>query len=63
MPEQTPPDKVLLPARKVLDRYSVSDVTLWRWIHAGTFPRPDRIIRGRRYWWNTTVDAFDQEAA
>ena len=28
----------------------ISDMTLWRWIHNGTFPPPDRIIKRRRFW-------------
>jgi predicted DNA-binding transcriptional regulator AlpA len=41
----------LLPAKKVRERYGVSDQTIWRWLHDKNsgFPRPIR-IQGRRYW-------------
>jgi predicted DNA-binding transcriptional regulator AlpA len=41
----------LLAAKKVRERYGVSDQTIWRWLHDKNsgFPRPIR-IQGRRYW-------------
>jgi predicted DNA-binding transcriptional regulator AlpA len=41
----------LLPARQIRDRYGVSDMSLWRWLHSEKlgFPKPIR-IQGRRYW-------------
>jgi predicted DNA-binding transcriptional regulator AlpA len=40
-----------LPAAKVRERYGVTDMSLWRWLHneALSFPRPLE-INGRRYW-------------
>jgi predicted DNA-binding transcriptional regulator AlpA len=40
-----------LPARKVWERYGVTSMTLWRWIHDDKlkFPRPVYILRFR-YW-------------
>ena len=41
----------LLPAKKVRERYGVSDQSIWRWLHSEKlgFPKPIR-IQGRRYW-------------
>lgn len=40
-----------LPARKVWERYGITDVTLWRWLRDPklNFPPPIKINR-RRYW-------------
>lgn len=53
----------LLPARAVWERYNVTDRTLDRWLKAGIFPRPDRVINNRRYWRTATVESFDREAS
>ena len=44
-------DDSLLPAKAVRRRYSISDMTLWRWLRCVElgFP-PPTIIRRRRYW-------------
>jgi predicted DNA-binding transcriptional regulator AlpA len=40
-----------LPARQVSQRYGISDMTLWRWIHNGPLGFPPPIYIGRfRYW-------------
>jgi predicted DNA-binding transcriptional regulator AlpA len=45
-----PQEDRLLPARKVEARYSVSDMTLWRWLRSDMgFPKPYYIGR-YRYW-------------
>ena len=54
---------MLLPARKVWERYNVTDMTLHRWISSGIFPAPDKRINNRRYWLTTTLAAFDREAS
>jgi predicted DNA-binding transcriptional regulator AlpA len=53
-------DKRLLPDRKVCERYSVSQMTLWRWDRDPqlNFPRAIR-IRGRKYRDEGELDAFD----
>ncbi|TIM15501.1 MAG: DNA-binding protein [Mesorhizobium sp.] len=44
----------------VAERYSVSLMTLWRWLKAGSgFPRPVYIGRNR-YWRLTELEAWDQ---
>jgi predicted DNA-binding transcriptional regulator AlpA len=50
----------LLPAKKVLERYGVSDQTIWRWLHdkKSGFPKPVR-IQGRRYWRLLQLLAFE----
>ena len=53
-----------LPARKVRERYDVSDMTLWRWLKDPdlNFPKPMR-INNRRLWNNGHLDAFDERQA
>lgn len=47
--------------RKMLrDRVPASDPTLFRWINAGTFPRPHYIM-GRRYWYSDEVETWLQK--
>jgi len=50
----------LLPAAKVLKRYSVSDMTLYRWLTNPKldFPAPIR-INNRRYWRLGDLQAFE----
>lgn len=36
----------------------VSAMTLWRWTRQLGFPRPDRILNGRKYWLRSTVAAW-----
>lgn len=50
-----------IPARKVLDRYGISDMALWRWLHDATmgFPQPARRINKRRYWRLSDLQAWD----
>jgi predicted DNA-binding transcriptional regulator AlpA len=52
--------KKLIPDPKVMERYSVSAMSLWRWDHDPDlkFPRPI-VIRGRKYRDEAELDAFD----
>lgn len=49
-----------LTARQVAERYSVSDMTLWRWLNDDTlkFPKP-MVIRRRRLFDADALDVFD----
>ena len=53
-----------LPAAQVRQRYSISDMSLWRWLNNATlnFPRPMRINQ-RRYWKLSELEAFDRAQA
>jgi predicted DNA-binding transcriptional regulator AlpA len=53
-------DAVYMAAPKVLARYGISDMTLWRWLRDEklNFPRPIRIGR-IRYFSIAELDAFD----
>lgn len=51
------PKPGLLNLRALRTKISVSRATLWRWIEAGSFPRPV-YIRSRRYWDAAAVDAW-----
>lgn len=39
----------LLPTGEVKRRVPLSDATLWRWIKAGEFPKPMKIV-GKNFW-------------
>lgn len=58
------PDKTFLPAAAVRARYGVSDMSLWRWLHASEmgFPEPLRINR-RRFWKLSDLEAFEARQA
>lgn len=34
----------------------VSDMTLFRWVRKGVIPPPDRVIEGKRFWRESTID-------
>jgi predicted DNA-binding transcriptional regulator AlpA len=51
--------KTLLPLRKMMERYSVSDRTIDRWSEDGILPKPIKIGR-LRYWREEELDAFDE---
>jgi predicted DNA-binding transcriptional regulator AlpA len=50
-----------LPARRVLERYGVSSMTLWRWLKSADlkFPQPIRIARNR-YWKHSDLVAWER---
>jgi predicted DNA-binding transcriptional regulator AlpA len=52
------PMNEFLTSRQILDRYKISDMSLWRWLQDPElgFPQPT-IIRKRRYW---SADAIAQ---
>jgi len=54
----------LLPTRKVCERYDRCDRTIDRWVEDKqmNFPKP-RIIRRRKYWFESELDAFDSAGA
>jgi predicted DNA-binding transcriptional regulator AlpA len=49
-----------LPAAGVRARYSVSDMSIWRWLRNVSleFPKPLR-INGRRFWRLTELEAWE----
>lgn len=49
-----------LPARKVLDRYGVSDMTIWRWLRDEKMNFPKPVYLGRfRYWRISEIEAWE----
>lgn len=56
--------ETFLPARGVRARYSVSDMSLWRWLRdeALSFPRPLR-INGRRFWRLSDLESWEKSRA
>ncbi len=48
-------DFALIKAQTLRHKLGVSDMTLWRWLQAGTFPKPTYI--GRRRFWRASVVA------
>jgi predicted DNA-binding transcriptional regulator AlpA len=51
----------LWPARDVLTRYGISDMTLWRWLKDSKlgFPRPV-VINRRRYFYEAELIAWER---
>jgi hypothetical protein len=55
------PIKRLIPTRGVCERYGQKAArTIRRWVVAGAFPPPDRVINGRNYWWESTLTAHER---
>ena len=57
-------DAAMLTARALQNRYGISAMTVWRWEHDERlgFPAPT-IIRGRRYWRASDLEAWECNAA
>ena len=54
-------EKVYLTSGQVKARYSVSDMTLWRWLHSDTLGFPSPIYINRyRYWKLAELEAWDE---
>lgn len=53
-----------IPARGVRERYSVSDMSLWRWTRdeALSFPKP-LVINKRRFWRLDELEAWERSRA
>lgn len=47
----------LISRRQLRDHIDVSDMTIWRWQRAGTFPR-HTTINGRNYWRMSDIMAW-----
>jgi predicted DNA-binding transcriptional regulator AlpA len=58
------PDELLLPARRVWERYGTTSRTLSRWISSEdlSFPKPI-IINSRRYWRESELLAWERSRA
>jgi hypothetical protein len=54
-------ESLYLTSGRVARRYAKTVRTLDRWLAAGLFPRPDLIIRDRRYWTLETLAQFEQQ--
>jgi predicted DNA-binding transcriptional regulator AlpA len=53
-----------VPDRQVRDRYSISEMTLWRWDHKPQVGFPKAVwINGRKYRDEAELDAFDATCA
>lgn len=49
-----------LPARHVLDRYRISQMTLWRWVADDSMGFPKPVYLGRyRYWRIADIEAWE----
>jgi predicted DNA-binding transcriptional regulator AlpA len=53
-----------LPGRQVHDRYNVSEMTIWRWLHNAElkFPKPT-VINRRRYWLLEELEQWERMRA
>ena len=49
---------------EVAQRFSISSMSLWRWMHDAhlNFPRPVR-IRARNYWRQSEIDEWERKLA
>lgn len=47
---------------QVCQRYAVSDMSIWRWLKDPTvnFPKPALVVRGRRYWAEGDLIAWER---
>jgi hypothetical protein len=65
MIKATQEEKSSLPNHKVAKRYRIHRSTLSRWRNDKSmgFPKPDDRIRGRNYWREATLDAWDEARA
>ena len=55
------PIKRLISSRGVCERYSLkAPRSLRRWVIAGIFPAADVVIRGRNFWWESTLVAHER---
>ena len=54
--------RTLLPARRVWERYGITDRSLDRWIlrEGLRFPKPV-VINGRRYWYEAELSAWERD--
>lgn len=48
---------VLVGRREIRQMVAISDMSIWRWIRQGLFPRPMK-IHGRNYWLKSELDAW-----
>lgn len=50
--DRTEPQRRFLTGPQVEARYSITDMSLWRWLKnpALAFPQPTLVVHGRRYW-------------
>lgn len=47
--------------RQVAERFSVSRVTVWRWVERGRFPSPVKLSPGCTRWRLSDVEMWEQE--
>jgi hypothetical protein len=59
--ETQPATGVMLPTRKLAERYDVTVRTIERWVETGVLAAPQR-INGRRYWPEGTTPRTDPAA-
>jgi hypothetical protein len=57
------PGRRLISKRQATRRYGDKSLrTIERWVKDGVLPPPDRIINGRWYWYQATLDVCDRQA-
>jgi predicted DNA-binding transcriptional regulator AlpA len=49
-----------LPAKQVLKRYSIHEMTLFRWLSSAQFPPPTMVVNRRRYWSEDTLVEWEK---
>ena len=60
--ETKPAEREFLPARQVWERYSVTSMTLWRWVADERMGFPKPVYFGRfRYWRMADLEAWERQ--
>lgn len=59
-----PPETKYLPTKKVLQRYGISAMSLWRWEHDAALPFPAPLIINRRKFYELpAIEAWERARA
>jgi len=62
MANTSPNPRRVLNSRGVADRFQQKALrTVRRWELAGILPPPDFTVRGRKYWFDDTIEAVERE--
>lgn len=57
------PQRKFLTGPAVCQRYSISDMSLWRWLQDASlgFPPPTLLVRGRRFWDEAILRKWEEQ--
>lgn len=49
--------------KSLAQRFEVSRTTIWRWVKAGTFPKPVKLAGGTTRWRTEDIEAWENQQA